>query len=215
MLALVVLATGTATVVSAGAVIPTTAFPSKVAVKSELNGVGAWRATFFPDTTALGARPRSCRSDLQLLAFTEDRGRSYFGAQAGRPPSVEAFARIKVYRYASTAAARAAVKRNATYPDRCPRVVEWVCDNCDGIATTWRTAVTVPRVGQQSTAWSWRELGMAKATGYTVVARRGATVVVVDAGRDRYVDGAAWTYPRLIAKTRAVAIARLALSTAA
>jgi hypothetical protein len=216
-LALIVLtavATGLVGTVPASAVIPLTAFPTKVQVKSELNGEGRWMSSVYGDTTALGARPGACRSDKQMLDFTEDRGRVYRGAQKGLPDGVDAFAKIDIYRYASRADARAAVARNATYPERCPRVVEWVCTDCDGIWTTWRTGVTAPRVGQQSTAWSFRELANGKASGYTVVARQGGTVVRVSVGRDRFPGVGPFTYPALIAKSKAISVARLALSTA-
>jgi hypothetical protein len=207
------LATGLLSSLPAAA-IPLTAFPSKAEVKSELNGEGRWRAVTYGDTTALGSRPRACRSDKQMLDFTQDRGRVYRGAQKGLPDGVEAFAKVDVYQYASRADARAAVARNATYPDRCPRVVEWVCTDCDGIWTTWRTGVTAPRVGQQSTTWSFRELGNGKASGYTVVARKADTVVRVSVGRDRFPGTGAFTYPVLIAKSKAIGVARLALGTA-
>jgi hypothetical protein len=214
VLVLTVVATAAASVLPAGAVIPRSAFPTTVEVKTTLNGVGEWRSAWYGDTTALGARPPGCRSDRQMLAFTEDRGKVYLGRQRGLPVGVEALAKIDVYRYASPADARAAVARNATYADRCPRVVEWVCTDCDGIWTTWRTSVEAARVGQQSTAWSWRELGNAKATGYTIVARRGDAVVKVSVGRQRFPGVGAFTYPALIAKKKAVAVARLALSAA-
>jgi hypothetical protein len=111
-------------------------------------------------------------------------------------------------------AARKAVRRNASYPQRCPKVVEWVCTQCDGIWTTWRTRVPAARVGAQSVAWRFRELSNAKAKGHTIVARRGTTVVRVTVGRARYPGDGPFTYPERIAKKKVVALARIALRTA-
>ena len=84
------------------------------------------------------------------------------GRQVGLPPGVGASASVEVFRYATVRAAKRAVARNGSYPQRCPRVVEWVCTQCDGVWTTWRSRVAVPRVGQQRVAWRYREVGNAR-----------------------------------------------------
>lgn len=200
--------------VPAQAVISRSDLPSKPVVKSLLNGTGRWYGATYEDTRALGARPAGCRSDLQMGRFREDRGRRYGGQQVGLPPGLVADARVEVFRYASVRAATRAVVRNGTYPQRCPRVVEWVCTQCDGVWTTWRSRVAVRAVGQQSVAWRFREIGNPKSTGFTVVARDGATVVKVSVRRDRYPGEGAFVYPKPIPKKKAVQLARIALRTA-
>jgi hypothetical protein len=149
-----------------------------------------------------------------MLDFREDRGRGYYSPPAGPSDDVGALAKVDVYRYDSVRAARQAVSQNASYPQRCPKVTEWVCTQCDGIWTTWRTRVPAAQVGAQSVAWRFRELSNAKAKGYTIVARRGTTVVRVTVGRSRYPGDGPFTYPERIAKKKAVALARIALRTA-
>ncbi|MGB7979235.1 MAG: hypothetical protein WCF36_00390 [Candidatus Nanopelagicales bacterium] len=217
-LALVALAVAVLGLVSvappAGAAIDRSDLPTRSTVKTVLDGVGPWRGYTYGDTRALGARPGSCRSDLQMGAFRADRGRGYYGSAAGSPADVGTLAKVDVYRYASVRAAKRALTRNASYPDRCPRVVEWVCTQCDGVWTTWRTRVPAARVGAQSVAWRFREISNAKANGYTILARRGATVVRVTVGRERYPDDGPFTYPERISKKKAISLARIALRTA-
>ena len=217
-LALLVLAVGALGAVSiappASAVIDRSDLPTKSTVKLTLRESGRWSAVTYGNTRALGARPRNCRSDQQMLAFREDRGRGYYGPPAGPSDNVGALAKVDVYRYDSVRTAKRAVKRNASYPDRCPKVVEWVCTQCDGIWTTWRTRVPAARVGKQSVAWRFRELSNAKAKGYTIVARKGTTVVRVTVGRSRYPGDSPFTYPERISKKKSVNLARIALRTA-
>ena len=214
VVALLVLAVGVvASAVPAQAVISRSDLPSKATVKSVLNGTGRWFAGTYGDTRALGSRPSACRSDLQMRNFREDRGRVYSGRQVGLP-GVGASASVDVFRYATVRAAKRAVARNGSYPQRCPRVVEWVCTQCDGVWTTWRSRVAVPRVGQQRVAWRYREAGNARSAGFTVVARKGTTVVRVSVGRDRYPGEGAFTYPKPIPKKKVVKVARIALRTA-
>lgn len=215
VVAVLVLAVGVvASAVPAQAVISRSDLPSKATVKSELNGTGRWYAGTYGDTRALGARPEGCRSDLQMRNFREDRGRVYSGRQVGLPPGVGVSASVDVFRYATVRAAKRAVVRNGSYPQRCPRVVEWVCTQCDGVWTTWRSRVAVPRVGQQRVAWRFREISNGKSAGFTVVARKGTTVVRVTVGRDRYPGEGAFTYPKPIPKKKVVKVARIALHTA-
>lgn len=200
--------------VPAQAVIPGSDLPSKATVKSLLNGTGRWYASNYDDVRALGALPAGCRSDLQMGRFREDRGRRYGGQQSGLPPEVVVDARVEVFRYANVRAANRAVARNGTYPSRCPRVVEWVCTQCDGVWTTWRSQVPVRRVGEQRVAWRFREIGNPKSAGFTVVARDGSTVVRVTVRRDRYPGDGAFTYPKPTPKKKAVQLARIVLRTA-
>ena len=194
--------------------IPASAFPSKAVVKSVLDGKGHWRVS-PGDLEKLGAKPRGCRSDKQMLAYDDARVRWYAGREVGMPRSVFTSAEIAVLTYADDAAARAAVQRNASYPRRCPKVVEWVCTDCDGIDTTWRTRTPAARVGDQSVAWRFRQFGNLKSNGWAVVARDGATVVRVRTLRTRDVfAGGRHGYPRLMDKKVAVRLARTALSTA-
>jgi hypothetical protein len=217
VLAVAVLGLGLGTVSlapPAAAVIDRSDLPTKATVKSVLDEGGRWVAYTYGSTRSLGARPGRCRSDKQMLAFREDRGRAYYGPAAGPSNDVGALAKVEVYRYDSVRAAKRAVTRNASYPDRCPKVVEWVCTQCDGIWTTWRARVAAARVGKQSVAWRFRELSNAKATGFTIVARDGTTVVRVAVGRARYPGDGPFTYPQRISKKKAVALARIALRTA-
>ena len=62
------------------------------------------------------------------------------------PRSVFTSAEIAVLTYADDAAARAAGPAQRVVPRRCPKVVEWVCTDCDGIDTTWRTRTPAARV---------------------------------------------------------------------
>jgi hypothetical protein len=188
--------------------------PTKATVKLALDEGGRWTASTYGNTRALGATPAGCRSDLQMRDFREDRGRGYYGIPVEPSDDVGALAKVDVYRYDSVRAARQAVRRNASYPQRCPKVVEWVCTQCDGIWTTWRTRVPAAQVGAQSVAWRFRELSNARATGYTIVARSATTVVRVTVGRARYPGDGPFTYPERIAKKKAVSLARIALRTA-
>ena len=198
----------------ASAVIDRSDLPTKSTVKLVLEEGGRWSAYTYGNTRAVGARPGNCRSDKQMLAFREDRGRGYYGPPAGPSDDVGALAKVDVFRYDSVRTAKRAVTRNASYPDRCPKVVEWVCTQCDGVWTTWRARVPAARVGKQSVAWRFRELSNAKAKGYTIVARKGTTVVRVTVGRSRYPGDSPFTYPERISKKKAVKLARIALRTA-
>ncbi|WP_134768220.1 hypothetical protein [Nocardioides sp. 1609] len=188
-----------------------TGLPAAPEVKAAVGGQGAWRV--YPgDIAALGSRPAGCRSDEQMLAYRGVQARWYSGRERGVPRAVHTGAEIAVLRYADAAAARAAVRNNESYPRRCPRVTEWVCEECDGISTTRRTRVPVARLGDQSVAWSLRAVGNAKSAGYTVVARRGRSVVRVTLTRTRdMVADAPWRYPRSMPKREVVRLARVTL----
>lgn len=186
-------------------------FPSKSDVKTVFAGKGRW-FSYRGDIATLGGRPAECRSDDQLLNFDEVKARYYSGRERGAPRSVSANAEIAVLKYATVGSARDAVKRNRSYPRRCPKVTEWVCDQCDGISTIWRTKVSAKKVGRQSVVWKFRRIDNLKSNGYTVVARRGSTVVRVTASRTRDVAAKnGWVYPKLIKKRVAVKLARTAL----
>ena len=196
----------------ANATIASSDFPPKVAVKERMDGIDRWYVA--GGGRPIGASPADCRSDRQMLDPAERRLRGYYGALRGRPESVLGEVTVEVYRYASSPAAAAAVRNNGTYPDRCPRVREWYCNECDGVSTIWRERVTMPRVGVQSVAWRFRGVDNFKHNGYTVVARRGATVVRVSTGRAHMPDNGPDTYPQLVSKDRAEGITRLALRAA-
>lgn len=187
-------------------------FPTVSTVKTVFNGKGTWRA-HRGDMTTLGSRPSGCRSDQQMLAFDRNRAIWYSGVERGLPASIYSGAEIVVLRYASVGAARDAIARNASYPSRCPKVTEWVCEECDGISDTWRTRVSMAQAGDQSVAWRFREVGNLKSSGYTIVARRGATVVRVTLERTstRYLAAG---YPSLMSKQMALRLARIAVSRA-
>lgn len=170
-------------------------FPTKAEVKEALNGTGRWDRGPF-DVAAVGARPAACRSDLQMLNFSSVRARFYRGAEPGMPTSTSTSARVAVFSYPDVASASAAVANNATYPQRCHKVVEWVCNDCDGIWTTWRTSVTSKRLGAQSTLVRTRELGNFPAKGWTMLARRGSTVVRVTVDRTNELVDEEMTHPR-------------------
>jgi hypothetical protein len=201
------------TALPAAATITSSDLPSKATVKEHMNGTGTWRAS-FGSARPIGASPADCRSDLQMLDPTERKARGYSGPQPGRPASVLGEVLVEVYRYASASAASDAVRRNGTYPDRCPRVREWTCTECDGVATVWRDRVAMPRVGVQSMAWRFHGIDNFKHNGWTVVARRGSTVVRVSTGRVHMPDDGPFRYPQMVSKDRAERIARLALRTA-
>ena len=215
LLALAVVVLGAVSVAPpAGAVIDRSDLPTKSTLKLVLEEGGRWSANTYGNTRAVGARPGNCRSDEQMLAFGEDRGRGYYGPPAGPSDDFPTLAKVDVFRYDSVRTAKRAVTRNANYPDRCPKVVEWVCTQCDGVWTTWRARVPAAHVGKQSVAWRFRELSNAKAKGYTIVARTGTTVVRVTVGRSRYPGDSPFTYPERISKKKAVQLARIALRTA-
>lgn len=185
--------------------------PSARVVKGVVGGVGPWHA-YPSDISALGARPRGCRSDRQLLDPQSVRAKSYAGREGGQPRRIFSGAEIVVLGYADEAAARAAFANVATYPRRCPKVVEWVCTECDGISTTWRTRVPVARVRDQSVAWRLRDVGNLRSSGYAVVARYGASLVRVTVTRTRDIFGPhPERYPRPMPERKAVRLARLAL----
>ncbi|QIX27179.1 hypothetical protein ncot_11645 [Nocardioides sp. JQ2195] len=187
-------------------------FLAKRTVKASMNGVGEWRA-YRGSFKTVGGKPRDCRSDEQMLDYDEARSKSYHGRESGLPRSVWSGAEIVILRYADADSARRAVRRNGSYPRRCPKVTEWVCTECDGIWTTWRTKVPAVTVGAQSVAWKFREVGNFKSNGHAVVARRGSTVVRVTVTRTRDVtmkDG--WVYPQLVRKRVVTRLARKALN---
>lgn len=187
-------------------------FPTVSTVKTVFNGKGTWRA-YRGDMTTLGSRPAGCQSDQQMLAFDRDREVLYGGVERGLPASIYSGAEIVVLRYTSVGAARDAIARNASYPQRCPNVTEWVCEDCDGISDTWRTRVAMAQAGDQSVAWRFREVGNLKSSGYTIVARRGATVVRVTLERTSSNYSAAG-YPSLMSKHVVHRLTRIALSRA-
>lgn len=189
-------------------------FPAKTVVKSSMNGKGHWSSSRGRFAT-LGGKPGDCRSDKQMLSFDRAKSRFFYGREKGMPRSIWSNAEIVVLRYPDTKSARRAVKRNASYPRRCPKVTEWVCNDCDGIWTTWRTRTLAAKVGRQSVVWRFREIGNFKSNGYTVVSRRGSTIVRVTVGRTRDVSARnGWVYPKLIKKREALRVARKALNRA-
>lgn len=213
LITLTVAATGWAVPPAAAASAPTD-FPTKAQVKQTVGGKGAWTSYPF-SVKSLGSKPQACRSDRQMLSPSMVRARSYHGPVLGMPQSITSNAQIAVFRYPSVAEARAVVVNNASYPIRCPKVVEWVCTQCDGVWTTWRTKVRAPKVGAQRTAWRFREVGNFKSNGYAMVARRGTTVVRVSVSRTRDVWGPqGWTYPPLVPKRTMVRLTRQALAAA-
>lgn len=189
-------------------------FPKRTKVKATMGGKGPWATYPGGKFKALGSDPEECRSDVQMLDYDEARQRYFSGHERGAPKNIFTATQIAVLHYPDTAAARAAVKRNATYAERCPDVTEWVCTDCDGVYRTWRTAVPAPRVGGRSTMWSFKEVGNLKASGYTVVAQRGNVVVRVTATRTNSNYRAARGYPKLISKKATLSLARLALNVA-
>ena len=186
-------------------------FPSTRVVKDVI-GENGRLYVYSGGFATLGGKPHDCRSDKQMLRYRAVRARSYSGTGGG---SVYPGAEIVILRYASSDSARDAVNRNASYPRRCPKVTEWVCNQCDGISTSWRTRVSAARVGRQSVAWKFRQVDNFKSTGYAVVARQGATVVRVTVSHTRNVfANNGWVYPRLMKKQVALQLARRALTSA-
>jgi hypothetical protein len=146
-----------------------------------------------------------------MAGFDESRKRSYSGPERGRASSVWGEVQVEVYRYPTVADADDVVRANARYPSTCPRVTEWTCEECDGITTTARQRVSFAPVGVQSIAWRFRAVDNFKHNGFTVVARRGVTVVRVTTGRGRMPTSSTFRYPPLVSKDRAERVARLAL----
>ncbi|GAA4811998.1 hypothetical protein GCM10025786_15960 [Nocardioides caeni] len=187
-------------------------FPTAASVKDAVFGTGSWSARNWGAEGTIGGRPAACRSDQQMVAHRARGARSYYGATTG---SVWMSSEVEVLRYRSVAEARQDLRRSGSYPRRCPRVTEWVCEECDGISTTWRTRVAVQRAGSESVGWSFKRVDNLKAVGYTMVARRGTTLVLVTLTLTRDVFGAnGWVYPRLPRKAAIVRLARLAIRTA-
>ena len=198
----------------ASARIPRTDFPSKPEVKAALGGEGSWTAAFYANSRSMGAKPKGCRSDLQMLAFREDRGRFYFGHETGRPAATTTQADVVIYRYRTIKAARKALTNVSTYPERCPKVTEWTCTDCDGIDTTWRTVVAARSIGKQSVTWRYRRAHNGKETGFTVVARHRAIIVWVEVGRVRYPLDGPFRYPQRIRKAEVLDLTDGALARA-
>ncbi|MEZ0578731.1 hypothetical protein [Nocardioides sp. MH1] len=210
LVALLGLLGGVLALAPATATIDGSDLPAKTAVRSALDGTGRWWASTGRVTRTIGGRPRQCRSDRQMLSYEEAKQRGYFGRERGLPRSVTAVVEIAVFHYASVDGAREAVERNVSYPRRCPRVTEWTCTDCDGISTTRRERVRARRVGEQSVAWTYRQVDNLKGSGYAVVARKGSVVIRAEVGRIRD-PFPRFVYPPLIKKAEALAIARLAL----
>lgn len=188
--------------------------PSLAAVKKAMHGRGVWNRN-RGSIDVVGSKPSACNSQALMLNYRDVRVRLYSGQEKGLPRSIWSNANATVFRYPDVASAKRAVANTASYARRCPEVTEWVCTECDGIWTTWRTRVRAPQIGAQRVIWRFREQGNFKSNGYTVVARRGATVVRVTVSRTRDVSGAhGWRYPPRIEKKVAVRVARLTLRSA-
>lgn len=158
--------------------VPRADFPSAAQVRAAMNGADTWtRSLGRPGFVALGAKPAACRSDVPFAAANESRKGYYEGGMSRKRPYY-GFVEVTVHRFASARAANRALKGLPTWLADCARSVEWVCKQCDGIATIHRTPAAQRRVGAQSVTWNQRSVGLGVANGRAVAARTGATVVV-------------------------------------
>ena len=193
---------------SATAAIPRTEFPSATQVKASMLGKGAWhRSLGEADAGAVGARPSQCRSEQPFAAATEFRN-SFVRGSVGRK-RYSGVAQVTVYRFASTQTATDAMSGLPGFLSECARSVEWWCENCDGIATIYRTPAAARRVGEQSVAWNQRSVGMGVANGHAIAARDGSTIVVTVASH--LTDPEHLTAPPRPAWKQADSVARKAL----
>lgn len=155
-----------------------TDFPSAAQVKAAMNGADTWtRSLGRPGFVALGAEPAACRSDVPFAAANDSRKGYYEGGMSTKRPYY-GFVEVTVHRFSSARAANRALQGLPTWLADCARSVEWVCKQCDGIATIHRTPAAQRRVGAQSVTWNQRSVGLGVANGRAIAARTGATVVV-------------------------------------
>jgi hypothetical protein len=158
--------------------VPGADFPSAAQVGAAMNGADTWtRSLGRPGFVALGAKPAACRSDVPFADASESRKGYYEGGMSRKNPYY-GFVEVTVHRFASAGAAKRALKGLPTWLADCARSVEWVCKQCDGIATIRRTPAAQRRVGTQSVTWNQHSVGLGVANGRAVAARTGATVVV-------------------------------------
>ncbi len=187
-------------------------FPSATQVKASMKGAGTWnRSLGEPNASALGAEPANCRSDLPFATAAEHRNSYYMGSIARRK-QYSGVVEVTVYRFATTAAARQALTGLPTFLAGCEKSVEWWCEDCDGIATIYRTPAAARRVGVQSVTWNQRSVGMGVANGHAIAARTGSTVVVTVASHQS--DPVSMATPPRPTWKRTLSVARKALARA-
>lgn len=165
---------------SAGmAAIPTSDFPTVKQAKSAMNGTGQWGRWVLDrnEGAPIGAKPSRCRSDLPFRAADEFRTAVYFGPVAGQS-DFGGTVHDTVYHFASTKKAKHAMAGVTDFLTACPRSVEWVCEQCDGIWTAKRTVLSVPTIGAQSIAWNEKRSGMGLGNGRAIASRRKDTITV-------------------------------------
>jgi hypothetical protein len=193
-------------------VVTSSHLPSKAKVKDIYNGSGSWfRAVGAPNSAPLGAKPSQCRSDLPFAGALASRGAAY----SGPIHNVRKYfgsADVTLYRFASVALASQAIDNASGFAAACPTSDEWVCEECDGIATFHRTPATGHKVGTESVAWNQRTDGMGMTRGHVIVARYGKQVVVVYAANGT--DPDITNYPTSASWSRTESLARAALKSA-
>ncbi len=187
-------------------------FPRAAQVKASMKGSGTWmRSLGDPNAVAARATPAGCRSDLPFTGATEHRNAFYMGS-IPRKRKYFGVAEVTVYRFPSPAAASQSLADLPEFLDDCAKSVEWWCEDCDGIATIYRTSTSPRRVGAQSVTWNQRSVGMGITNGHAIAARTGATVVVTVASHQTNPENKE-TPPRPTWK-RTVSVAKKALARA-
>lgn len=164
--------------IPARADIPKSDFPRAAQVKASMKGSGKWmRSLGDPNALAVGATPAGCRSDLPYAGAIEHRHSFYMGP-IPRTTKYFGVAEVTVYHFATPAAASQSMTDLPGFLVDCAKSVEWWCEDCDGIATIYRTPAVPRRAGEQSVIWNQRSVGMGITNGHAIAARTGGTVVV-------------------------------------
>lgn len=184
---------------------------SKATVKAMMNGTGRWQSSIFPVRRPLGAKPTRCRSDKPMGSYRQSRGRSYYGKVRGGSDNTDRSVNTLVYRYDTRKAAKMAMQLLKDYATDCPRTVEWVCTQCDGIFTAFRKSVVTRRVGQQSTAWRLREKANGFGKGYVIAARKQRTIVRTSVVNVLFPDQSGIRFPKAPPRSTTVAVTKAAL----
>lgn len=203
-------------VLPASAAVDRSDFPTVRVAKQAVNGTGGWsRHVARLNTGApIGARPSGCRTDRPFRAAREYRIAFYYGGGPANVAADGATVVSTVYRFATQAKAKRAVRKAARFVGDCPRSTEWVCTRCDGIADFVRWPASMPRVGAQSTSWVQRVTSMGNSRERVIVARKGRTVVATSVGNANWPGSYRSGYPIAPTKQQALRAARAALAAA-
>lgn len=187
-------------------------FLKKAVVKEKMDGSGRWyRYIDSSYTPPLGSEPAGCSSDRPISRARHTKVGHYWGPVAA-PATYYGTVNVTVSEFGNKRAAKRAIRKLDRWVSDCPTTVEWYCEDCDGIAEIHRSAAKPRKVGVQSFTWNERTISMGLGNARMIAARRGRTVVIVDAGHQE--DPITTTTPVAPSWRTTVALARRSLARA-